>query len=201
MDHEPSSSEYAVAWAVFKGITNDFSIVERLARFVSNNAASLKSLGMDADAPGDNIQETWLNACIVESEEDLCRPGAKFFAILVSLSEGFEQNEPRHPSQTVLAFESINPVLCQVILLFAERDESLELAMGDKSHMSKDWFNCVFNADGSKGAPIVLEVDVSHHATGQLFHQEFSEHIVDHETFAIAVGSPKVRNSGRGLQH
>jgi hypothetical protein len=72
--------------------------------------------------------------------------------------------------------------------------------MGDKSHVSKDWFNCVFNADGSKGAPIVLEVDVSHHATREHFYQDFAEHIVDHEIFAIAVGSPKVRNSGRELQ-
>jgi hypothetical protein len=119
MDHKPSSSEYDAAWAVFKGITSDFFIVERLARFVSNNAASLKSLGMDADVPGNNIQDTWLNACIVESEEDLCKPGAKFIAIFVSLLEGFKQNKPRPPSRTVLAFESINPVLCQVILLFA----------------------------------------------------------------------------------
>jgi hypothetical protein len=77
MDREPSSSEYSVSSTVLNGITNQSTIVEMLARFVTNNAAYLKSLGMNAERHGNNFQATWLNAFIVESEEDFGKPGEK----------------------------------------------------------------------------------------------------------------------------
>jgi hypothetical protein len=64
MDRDPSSSEYSVSSAVLNGITNESTIVEMLARFVTNNAAYLKSLGMDADVHGNNVQDSSLNAAL-----------------------------------------------------------------------------------------------------------------------------------------
>jgi hypothetical protein len=47
---------------------------------------------MDADVPGNRIQENWLNASIAASDEDLREPAAKFIAVFLSLSEEGDQN-------------------------------------------------------------------------------------------------------------
>jgi hypothetical protein len=100
MKHESSSSEHDAASAVLNGIAKDSSIVENLARFISYNATALKSLCMDADAPGNKIQATRMNSCVVQSQEDLRKLAANFIAVLLSLSEGFEQDKPKPPSPT-----------------------------------------------------------------------------------------------------
>jgi hypothetical protein len=138
MDCEPAASEYDVASEVLIGISSDSNIVERLARFFRFNAVSLKSPGMDSDVPGNRIQENWRNASIVASDEDLRKLAAQFIAVFLSLSEEGEQNFPRPLSRTAFAFEAINPVLCQLILLFAEGDLPLDLVGGESSPTSRD---------------------------------------------------------------
>jgi hypothetical protein len=195
MDCERAASEYDVASEVLDGIISDSNIIERLTRFFRYSAVSLKSLGVAADVPGNRIQENWLNASIVASDKDLSKLAAQFIAGFLSLSEEGEQNFPRPPSRTAFAFEAINPVLCQPILLFAEGDSPLDLVGGESNPTSRDCYNCVFNSGGSKDVPIVLEVDVSHHDNRQCFRNvEYAEHIRGKESFARAVGSPNIRN-------
>jgi hypothetical protein len=115
--------------------------------------------------PCNRIQENWLNASIIASDEDLGKPAAKFIALFLSLSEEGEQNFPMPPSRTAFAFEAINPVLCQLILLVAEGDSSLDLVGGESSPRRRDWYNCVFNSGGSKDVPIFFSKSMFHITT------------------------------------
>jgi hypothetical protein len=125
----------------------------------------------------------------------LRNPAAQVFSVFLSLSEEGEQNFSRPPSRTSFAFEAISPVLCQLILLFAEGDSPLDLVGGESSPTSREWYDCVLNSGGSKDMPIVLEVDVSRHDNRRYFRNvEYAEHIREKESFGIAVGTPNARN-------
>jgi hypothetical protein len=184
-DFDPGIKYIELAQSVLMGFHDDIEQIESLARFLEFNKTSLEALGYSTDVEESKLQETLLNAKVLSTEESNVHSCHQY---RLDLFHGTTAISSLRLGS--LFYDSMNPVLCQVILLFAQGKTPIHLVDFLKSHPSNLWFNCVFNPEGDLSKPIVFEVDASHTETMLHFEQVYRSHCDARDVFLLAIGTP-----------
>jgi hypothetical protein len=170
-DLDPDSEYIELSKSMLAGFQGDPEKIESLARFLEFNKLSLEALIQTTGVEESKLQEILLNEKVINNKEDGMPSGYQF---RLDLFQGTPEVSSLRSGS--LCYNSINPVLCQVVLLFARGKTWINLVEFLKSQPSKLWFSCVFIPNGDRDKVIVFEVDASHTETMMHFEKEYVDH-------------------------